>query len=222
MGYHIRRLLQLSRQSHPCARSLDRPDLRFASPFLHNMRSRLISPNLGPAAGDPFPASADDTPPAVIPEFFNQVCPNPTIIDRDGVNGQLPGASAATLLQAWVNELQRLEDRCLEFRAGSWQVFDLWCAPSSPGSSAQPHLTLLREKAARRLDQTARYMAFPLHLASPDSLFLVTPHHRRACCECAYYPSRTLLRHRSFLYAFFQHGASHGSACATHPAWRLR
>ncbi|KAH9958137.1 hypothetical protein BC827DRAFT_617814 [Russula dissimulans] len=102
----------------------------------------------GPVAGDPFPASADNTPPAVIPEFFNQVCTNTTILDRDEVNNLLPGASAATLVQAWVNKLQQSEDQCVEFQAGTWQVFDFWLFGDSsrlldiwPSLSTSPVLT---------------------------------------------------------------------------------
>ncbi|KAH8999627.1 hypothetical protein EDB86DRAFT_650453 [Lactarius hatsudake] len=77
----------------------------------------------GPIAGDPFPSSAV-SPPAVIPEFFNEVCPNRTIIDREAVNAPLSGASAATILQAWLDLLERTEDRCIEVREYSGQIFD--------------------------------------------------------------------------------------------------
>ncbi|KAH8985176.1 hypothetical protein EDB92DRAFT_2091842 [Lactarius akahatsu] len=77
----------------------------------------------GPIAGDPFPSSAV-SPPAVIPEFFNEVCPNRTIIDREAVNAPLSGASAATILQAWLNLLERTEDRCIEVKEYSGQIFD--------------------------------------------------------------------------------------------------
>jgi hypothetical protein len=79
----------------------------------------------GPVAGDPFPSSAP-SPPAVIPEFFNQVCPNPTIIDREAFNAPLSGASAATILQAWLDLLERTEDRCIEVKEYSGQIFDFW------------------------------------------------------------------------------------------------
>ncbi|KAI9432216.1 hypothetical protein H4582DRAFT_1122671 [Lactarius indigo] len=79
----------------------------------------------GPIAGDPFPSSAV-SPPAVIPEFFNEVCPNRTIIDREAFNAPLSGASAATILQAWLNLLERTEDRCIEVKEFSGQIFDFW------------------------------------------------------------------------------------------------
>ncbi|KAH9178049.1 hypothetical protein EDB89DRAFT_1300648 [Lactarius sanguifluus] len=79
----------------------------------------------GPIAGDPFPSSAV-SPPAVIPEFFNEVCPNRTIIDREAFNAPLERASAATILQAWLNLLERTEDRCIEVKEYSGQIFDFW------------------------------------------------------------------------------------------------
>ena len=86
----------------------------------------LISPSiLGPVAGDPFPSSAGGSP-AVIPEFFDKVCSTRTIIDRDKINGALGGASAATILAAWLDELERTEDRCVEIKDYSPQIFDFW------------------------------------------------------------------------------------------------
>jgi hypothetical protein len=60
-------------------------------------------------------------------EHFKKVCPNPTIIDPDEVKDALRDASAATLIQAWINRLERTEDRCVEIKAHTMQVFDFWC-----------------------------------------------------------------------------------------------
>jgi hypothetical protein len=79
----------------------------------------------GPIAGGPFPPSAGGSP-AVIPEYFDEVCPNRTIIDRNEVNSALGDASAATILQAWLDKLERTEDRCVEIEGDSPQIFDLW------------------------------------------------------------------------------------------------
>ncbi|KAI0245903.1 hypothetical protein BJV78DRAFT_1136456 [Lactifluus subvellereus] len=79
----------------------------------------------GPVAGDRFPTSAD-APPAVVPEFFNQVCPNPTIIDCQEINGGLSDASATTILQAWIDKLEQTEDRCVEIKEHSGQIFDFY------------------------------------------------------------------------------------------------
>ncbi|KAI0245909.1 hypothetical protein BJV78DRAFT_229049 [Lactifluus subvellereus] len=78
----------------------------------------------GPVAGDPFPPSADATP-AVVPEFFDEVCLNRTIIHSQEINGPLWNASAATILQAWVEKLEQTEDRCVEINGYSGQIFDL-------------------------------------------------------------------------------------------------
>jgi len=101
----------------------------------------------GPIAGDPFPPSAD-TPPSINAEFFTKVCPNPTIINRDQVNSLLPGASAASLVQAWVDKLEQIEDRCVEIQHDVWPVFDLWMVGDStrlldiwPSLSISPILT---------------------------------------------------------------------------------
>ncbi|KAH9012602.1 hypothetical protein EDB83DRAFT_2233677 [Lactarius deliciosus] len=76
----------------------------------------------GPVAGGPFPSSAV-SPPAVIPEFFNEVCPNRTTIDREAFDA-LSGASAATIFQGWLNLLERTEDRCIEVKEYSGQIFN--------------------------------------------------------------------------------------------------
>ncbi|KAH9960232.1 hypothetical protein BGW80DRAFT_1484786 [Lactifluus volemus] len=68
----------------------------------------------GRVVGDPFPSSMD-APPAVVPEFYD-VCPNPTIIDSTEINGGLSEPSAATTLQAWIDKLEKTEDRCVEIK----------------------------------------------------------------------------------------------------------
>ena len=105
------------------------------------MCTHLIFPptfNPGPIAGDPFPALAD-SPPAVIPEFFDQVCPSPTIIDRREVNAALSDPSAATILQAWLDKLERTEDRCVEIKGSTGQIFDFMCVCSA--FLLQPYLS---------------------------------------------------------------------------------
>ena len=86
----------------------------------------LINAALGPIAGDPFPSPAA-VPPAVIPEFFNEVCPNPTIIDQEPIGAPLSDASAATIVQAWFDLLDRTEDRCIEVKEYSGQIFHFLC-----------------------------------------------------------------------------------------------
>ncbi|KAH9960236.1 hypothetical protein BGW80DRAFT_82001 [Lactifluus volemus] len=79
----------------------------------------------GPVAGDPFPSSADASP-AVIPEFFNTVCSNRTIINSTEVNAALSGASAASIVQAWIDKLEQTDDRCVEIKEYSGQIFDFY------------------------------------------------------------------------------------------------
>ncbi|KAI0289296.1 hypothetical protein BC826DRAFT_1032786 [Russula brevipes] len=87
-------------------------------------RVPLTSLLSGPIAGDPFPSSTGGSP-AVIPEFFNQVCPNLTIIDRQEVDRALPvNASAATIVRAWLHKLEQTDDRCIEIKEFSGQIFD--------------------------------------------------------------------------------------------------
>ncbi|KAI0270423.1 hypothetical protein BC834DRAFT_967222 [Gloeopeniophorella convolvens] len=77
----------------------------------------------GPMAGDPFPTSAG-MPPAVIPQFFDEVCPNRTILDSAVVNGPLAWASGATLMDAWIAKLNSVEDRCVEIAPTAPHIFD--------------------------------------------------------------------------------------------------
>lgn len=60
-------------------------------------------------------------------EYFKEVCPNPTVIDPEEIKGALRDASAANLIQAWLDKLERTEDRCVEIKAHTMQVFDFWC-----------------------------------------------------------------------------------------------
>jgi hypothetical protein len=78
-------------------------------------RTAFSLPSSGRVAGDPFPPSVDALP-VVVPEFFYEVCPNPTIIDSTVINGGLSEPSAATTLQAWFDKLEKTEDRCVEIK----------------------------------------------------------------------------------------------------------
>ena len=129
MGQVTWRFFKIWRQYDPLPGPLNCTTLWYVPPFPARMCAGmiLISPSiLGPVAGDPFPSSTGGSPPAVIPEFFDEVCPTRTIIDRDKINGALGGASAATILQAWLDELERTEDRCVEIKDHTSQIFDFW------------------------------------------------------------------------------------------------
>ncbi|KAI0049048.1 hypothetical protein FA95DRAFT_1489872 [Auriscalpium vulgare] len=79
----------------------------------------------GPIAGEPFPPQAG-VPPAVIPEFFKEICPEPLVIDREEVNHNLGDASATEIVQAWVDKLATIDDSCVEIERLSAQIFDFW------------------------------------------------------------------------------------------------
>jgi hypothetical protein len=100
----------------------------------------------GPIAGDPFPPSSTGQP-AVMVEFYKKVCPNPTIIDPYGIKDVLREASAATVLQAWLDKLERTEDRCAEITVHMMQIFDFWCVLLCP----RPFLVLICGSGGGRL-----------------------------------------------------------------------
>ncbi|KAI0245906.1 hypothetical protein BJV78DRAFT_1286980 [Lactifluus subvellereus] len=79
---------------------------------------------LRPSCRRPFSVGA---PPSMVPEFFKEVCPNPTIIDCKEIGGDaLSTASAATIVQVWIDKFDRMEDRYVEIKEHSGQIFDLW------------------------------------------------------------------------------------------------
>ncbi|KAI0277581.1 hypothetical protein BGY98DRAFT_979166 [Russula aff. rugulosa BPL654] len=96
-----------------------------------------------------FSKFADNKIPARVPlTALVSVCPTRTVIDRDKISGALGGASAATILQAWLEELERIEDRCVEIKDHTPQIFDFWLFGDSrrlldiwPSLSTSPLLT---------------------------------------------------------------------------------
>ena len=95
-------------------------------------RSALLTfacTSAGPMVGAPFAPPAP-VPPAVIPAFFHNVCETKTVINPSEVNGQIPDASAATLVQAWVDKLNQVDNRCVEIEAKTQQIFDFWSVTS--------------------------------------------------------------------------------------------
>ncbi|KAH9955513.1 hypothetical protein BGW80DRAFT_1566152 [Lactifluus volemus] len=62
-----------------------------------------------------FVATSIPCAPAVVPEFFKEVCANRTIIDCKKVNATLLDTPATTIVQTWIDKLERTEDRCVEF-----------------------------------------------------------------------------------------------------------
>lgn len=79
----------------------------------------------GPTIGGPFPPG-DPAPRAVTKEYFDEVCPHPTVIHSDEVSSQLPGDSSAQMMfDKWIEKL-RTADRCVEIDRDSLQIFSIW------------------------------------------------------------------------------------------------
>ncbi|KAI0322857.1 hypothetical protein OF83DRAFT_267416 [Amylostereum chailletii] len=86
----------------------------------------------GPIAGGPFPAS-DPTPPAVTTEFFEKVCPHPTLVNVQETKGdELEWASASTMMEGFSAKLRNIEDNCIELQEDTSQVFDFWIFGDGP------------------------------------------------------------------------------------------
>lgn len=152
LGLHRRRLCLLQRQSDPCASPLDGIALWYVAPVSLSLSTNIIFHFItGPVAGDPFPPSSGGAP-AVMVEYFKEVCPNPTIIDPDEIKDALRDASAANLMQAWIDKLERTKDRCVEIKAHTMQVFDFWCVFAL--APPQSNLTW-EEKAIWRCESVA-------------------------------------------------------------------
>ncbi|CCM02754.1 uncharacterized protein FIBRA_04862 [Fibroporia radiculosa] len=104
----------------------------------------------GPTVGSPFPPG-DPAPRAVIKEYWDQVCPHPTVIFSDEVTNTLPGdASAQATLDAWVEKLNSMSDRCVEIDRESAQIFSIWIFGSTraldifPDFAKSPIMTQFR------------------------------------------------------------------------------
>ncbi|KAH9947084.1 hypothetical protein B0H21DRAFT_740272 [Amylocystis lapponica] len=80
----------------------------------------------GPTVGDPFP-EGDPAPRSVAKEYWDEVCPHPTILHTDVISHAVDSeASALTLLQKGVEVLNGIEEGCVEFDITSWQLFSIW------------------------------------------------------------------------------------------------
>ncbi|EPQ60217.1 hypothetical protein GLOTRDRAFT_112923 [Gloeophyllum trabeum ATCC 11539] len=80
----------------------------------------------GPIVGDSFP-KGEVHPRAVRKEFWEKVCPERTIIHGSEVTSSLPSeAPASQVMQAWVDKLNSIEDRCVELDMYSAQIFEIW------------------------------------------------------------------------------------------------
>ena len=82
----------------------------------------------GPLVGDPW-AEGDDTPRAVVKEYFDQICPksetikiNPREVDENQP-GNFP---ASVLVDKWIQKLATVQSRCVEVDKDELQMFSFW------------------------------------------------------------------------------------------------
>jgi hypothetical protein len=98
----------------------------------------------GPIIGGPF-LPKDIKPRAVSKNFFNQVCPHPTIINSQEINEHLrfdENVSAGFILDRWVEKLNSIDDPCVEILQKSDPIFEIWCVDHYIGTQvAYPDLT---------------------------------------------------------------------------------
>ncbi|PSR92063.1 hypothetical protein PHLCEN_2v4779, partial [Hermanssonia centrifuga] len=108
--------------------------------------SALIS---GPIVGGPF-SDDDRTPRAVIKEYWDEICPNKTIVRADEIrklHGE--GATAEKIITTYVDHFAKIEDPCLEVERHSGSIFHIFMfgtkeemLPTWPRMSQSPILQL--------------------------------------------------------------------------------
>ncbi|KZV76430.1 hypothetical protein PENSPDRAFT_622757 [Peniophora sp. CONT] len=81
----------------------------------------------GPMAGGEYPVG-DYRPPAVTTEFFEEVCPHPTVLSVDAIRSEysIGWDSAATMFEKYTTALNKVEDNCVELQDETGQIFDFW------------------------------------------------------------------------------------------------
>lgn len=83
---------------------------------------------LGPLIGAPFP-DGGDVPRAVSKNYFQEVCPNRTIIDTEDVIEEKSrydeNVGSSYIFDKWVEKLNAIQDPCVEILQSSLQVFDI-------------------------------------------------------------------------------------------------
>lgn len=78
----------------------------------------------GPAAGGAFPEGIN-APRAVTPEYFYEVCAEPTILWSEQVTERM-SETAQDVLDKWTEKLQSMNERCIEIPFESWQIWSIW------------------------------------------------------------------------------------------------
>jgi len=143
MGTHKQRIFLVRKKSYPCTSTFDSTALWYAAPFPPLTSAHSILPvTPGPVAGDPFPSVFSATP-AVTVDFFKEVCPNPTVIDPNVISSVLLDHTAANIVQAMLDKLERTEDRCVEpveVKASARPIFDYMCVLVLPRPTPFPPL----------------------------------------------------------------------------------
>ncbi|VDB89254.1 unnamed protein product [Peniophora sp. CBMAI 1063] len=81
----------------------------------------------GPLAGGEYPMS-QWRPPAVTTEFFDLICPHPTIVHVDNTKSafNLSDATAVTIFNTFTAQLNAIEDNCVELQEDSGQILDFF------------------------------------------------------------------------------------------------
>jgi len=97
--------------------------------FIHlgsRSRKRLFLPSiLGPIIGGSFGPNSD-VPRAVHREYFRAVCPNVTLIHTEETKTKIASHDGLAMMNGWIEKLNSMEDRCIEFDIKSDQAFDIW------------------------------------------------------------------------------------------------
>ncbi|KAI0789474.1 hypothetical protein C8Q75DRAFT_718257 [Abortiporus biennis] len=77
----------------------------------------------GPLVGDPFPID-DPVPPTVLVDYFQQVCPKPTVVNTGDIANELSESIRADeLIQIWTENINAMQDRCIEIDRNSGRIF---------------------------------------------------------------------------------------------------
>ncbi|KAG2147827.1 uncharacterized protein EDB93DRAFT_1145545 [Suillus bovinus] len=121
----------------------DAPDYSTFNGKLIPTRIPLSAIISGPIIGSSFPPG-DAAPRAVSREYFKKVCPNPTIIDSRNLNEHLrldDNVPALSIFEKWVDELNSIDDPCVEIKVESYQLFEIWLFGSKRILSMWPILS---------------------------------------------------------------------------------
>jgi hypothetical protein len=78
----------------------------------------ILLSNPGSVAGDPFPLSA--VLQGSRPKSYRHRL-------QKEIGDALSTESGATILHVWIEKFERMEDRCVDIKGHSGQIFSLWC-----------------------------------------------------------------------------------------------